>query len=258
MTKKHRINLHKIYSILLSISIFVAGICLIYGCLTIYFTGEHSYSPEIVAETFKSISIPIYLCLALTLASFVWEYISPSVTGKSKGTKDYANIIKKLSEKKDFTCDDNSIVQLIFKERKRRKTHAAIRFCVILLACVCFFVYALNSNNFHQSEINKSMIKAMWVLIPCLIVAFTYSVFTAYFYIKSFEKELDLIKKLPALDSTDKVTESNVVSNNFLNIIRIFIVLIAIAVIIYGYFAGGTADVLTKAINICTECIGLG
>ena len=30
------------------------------------------------------------------------------------------------------------------------------------------------------------------------------------------------------------------------------------ACLIGGAFAGGWADVLTKAINICTECIGLG
>ena len=32
----------------------------------------------------------------------------------------------------------------------------------------------------------------------------------------------------------------------------------AVGLLLYGFFAGGTADVLTKAVNICTECIGLG
>ncbi|MBQ8324841.1 MAG: thioredoxin [Clostridia bacterium] len=34
--------------------------------------------------------------------------------------------------------------------------------------------------------------------------------------------------------------------------------LIAVALIVLGRTSGGAADVLTKAINICTECIGLG
>lgn len=258
MTKKHSINLHKIYTILLSISIIATGICLIYGCLTIYFTGERSYSREIVAETFKIISIPVYTSIVLTIASFFWEFISPSVADKSKATKDYANIIKKLAAKKDLTSTDNSLVQSILSERKKRKTHAVIRLCVILLSCLCFLVYALNSNNFHQSEINESVVKAMWVLIPCLIAAFSYSVFTVFFCINSLERELDLIKKLPVLDSTPEAAESDIVSNRSLNNMRVFIILIAIVVIVYGYLTGGTADVLTKAINICTECIGLG
>ena len=42
------------------------------------------------------------------------------------------------------------------------------------------------------------------------------------------------------------------------NIVRFALLFIGVGILIYGYFAGGTADVLTKAINICTECIGLG
>ena len=36
------------------------------------------------------------------------------------------------------------------------------------------------------------------------------------------------------------------------------ILAVAVSILIYGYMNGGTADVLTKAINICTECVGLG
>ena len=40
--------------------------------------------------------------------------------------------------------------------------------------------------------------------------------------------------------------------------IRIGIAVVAVALIIAGIANGGMADVLAKAINICTECIGLG
>ncbi|MBR2311262.1 MAG: thioredoxin [Oscillospiraceae bacterium] len=33
---------------------------------------------------------------------------------------------------------------------------------------------------------------------------------------------------------------------------------VAVVCILVGYFSGGTEDVLTKAVNICTECVGLG
>lgn len=32
----------------------------------------------------------------------------------------------------------------------------------------------------------------------------------------------------------------------------------AVVSLVYGFIAGGTADVLAKAVNICTECVGLG
>ncbi|MBE6809978.1 MAG: thioredoxin [Ruminococcaceae bacterium] len=40
--------------------------------------------------------------------------------------------------------------------------------------------------------------------------------------------------------------------------IKIIIIVVAISAIIFGALIGGFADVLTKAVNICTECIGLG
>ena len=35
-------------------------------------------------------------------------------------------------------------------------------------------------------------------------------------------------------------------------------ILVALGMLLYGLFSGGAADVLTKAVNICSECIGLG
>ena len=43
-----------------------------------------------------------------------------------------------------------------------------------------------------------------------------------------------------------------------LKITRLVILGVAIVALILGAVFGGYADVLTKAVNICTECIGLG
>ena len=40
--------------------------------------------------------------------------------------------------------------------------------------------------------------------------------------------------------------------------VRLAVLIVAIVFIILGVMNGGMADVLGKAINICTECIGLG
>ena len=44
----------------------------------------------------------------------------------------------------------------------------------------------------------------------------------------------------------------------FTRIVRYSLLGIGITLLVYGFFAGGTRDVLTKAVNICTECVGLG
>ncbi|MBR0367262.1 MAG: thioredoxin [Clostridia bacterium] len=40
--------------------------------------------------------------------------------------------------------------------------------------------------------------------------------------------------------------------------IQILLIVAAIVLIIVGAFNGSARDVLYKAINICTECVGLG
>lgn len=143
MTKDNKIYFRSIYKILLSISIISAGICLIIGCVSIYFAGE-GYSREIVSNTFSKINIPIYICLCLVVGDAVWELISPT-------------------------------------EKKQ----------------------------------------------------------------KVFKKKVDDTKTYATTDNKTKIT-------------RLVVLGVAIAVLICGFAFGGYADVLTKAVNICTECIGLG
>ncbi len=140
MTKQNKLNFYIIYRILLSISIVVAGICLICGSLYIYFSGD-GYSRKIVINTFAKISIPIYVCIALIIGSF-------------------------------FVGD-----------KSRSKFY--------------------KPKNFNQTK----------------------------------EPVLDFKK---------------------LYIVKVVIIIVAITALIFGALAGGFADVLTKAVNICTECIGLG
>ncbi|MBR5524012.1 MAG: thioredoxin [Clostridia bacterium] len=39
---------------------------------------------------------------------------------------------------------------------------------------------------------------------------------------------------------------------------RSALLVLGVGAVLYGALSGGWLDVLTKAINICTECIGLG
>ena len=86
MTKDTIVRLRKIYKILLSISIIITGICLIYGCLSIYFSGN-DYSRDIVAKMFSQIDIPVFVSLALIVIDIIWELVSPSTSVPKKAKK---------------------------------------------------------------------------------------------------------------------------------------------------------------------------
>lgn len=259
MKKNILIRLHRIYGILLSISIMLAGICLIAGSLTIYFTGERTYSREIVAETFSSIALPVYTCLALTIIGFIWEFLSPTIMHKPKPFKAYELILERLICKRDLSKCDKTLLDAINKERNTRKLHVTIRTILLCIGCIVFLIYALNGNHFHQSEINTSMIHAMWLLIPCMAVPFIYAIFTFYYNEKSLQREVELLKQAPLFENEHTSEESSVkASAKTENIFRYTLLVVSIGILVYGFITGGTVDVLTKAINICTECIGLG
>lgn len=255
MTKESMVRAHRIYNILLSIVIVIAGICLIAGCLSIYLSGDKPFSRESVAATFSGIAFPVYLCLAMIILSFVLELISSSGKEKNPSQKPYAFMLSRLHSQKDLSqCDESSKAQILALQ-KNRKLHIIIRTIVLGVSSVIFLVYALNGDNFHQSEINSSMIKAMYVLIPCLLVSFGYALFVSIHNEKSIQKEIELMKQFPASRDSEETIDS---SEKNVNLVRSVVLVVAVIFAVYGFITGGTIDVLAKAINICTECIGLG
>lgn len=259
MTEKNLRKIFSIYRILLSVSIIAAGLCLIFGCLSIYFSKDHSYSRQIVAETFSTIAVPVYICLGLTAVSLVTEVLFPSFSVEHKTKISYKNRLELLISKKDLSVCTTEQLSAIEKERKIRKLITAFQAIVIAVCCVVFLIYALNSSNYDNSDINSSVINAMWVLLPCLGVTLIASVAAEVFRGKSFQRETLLVTKLPALksDSTDSRFDKSK-SDIKISVVRCAVLLLSIAILIYGFATGGVYDVLTKAVNICTECIGLG
>ena len=257
MTKENTQRIHRIFSILLSVVIVIAGLCLIVACVGIYQSGDKPFSREAVAKAFKPIAIPVYLCLILTIIGFIWEFFSPLSFKKAKSNKPYRLILSRLQETHDISTCDTSLRDAISAEQKKRKKLSIISTVIICAAGIIFLIYACNSGNFDKTDINGSMIKAMWVLIPCLAVSFACGLFTIISNDKSLRAEIELMKKIPVLKGSSK-PENTEISSRKTMIIRAVILIAAVALILLGYFSDGTADVLTKAINICTECIGLG
>lgn len=247
-----------IYGIVLGVMTVVAGICLIAACIGIYRSGgEQIYTAEKVTLAFSEISGPVYWCLAMIVLGFILDFALPNTDKKRKPEKNYAAILERLLAKRDLdTCADET-KQAIGKERALRRRDSIV--CLVLLA-VCsagFLIYGVNPANFHQSEINGSMVKAVAILFGCLAVPFGFSIFAAYRSKASLKREIELVKTIPAGEK--KVSSSPApAANRGLMVARCVVLSAAIVLVVYGFFAGGTADVLTKAINICTECVGLG
>lgn len=257
MTNQRAKQIRKIYGISLSAVLVIAGICLMAACCDIYFTGDRTFSREIVATHFSTVAVPVYLCLVMVILGFVLDIFLPGEKRKPDVEKQYGLILQRLHAKTDLSQCDESRRSAVLREQKTRKCHKTVSILLLVICSIVFLSYALNGNNFHQHEINDSMIQAMLLLAPCMLVPFAYSVFSAYYSRASMQREINLMKQIGFNRSPAPIAEK-AQSCKAAVILRCVIAAVAVAILVYGYTAGGTADVLTKAINICTECVGLG
>ncbi len=251
MTKQNKSRLLLIYNILLITSIIVAGICLIAGCLSIYYSGN-GYSSEAVTQTFSKVCIPIYICLGLIVGSFIINALLPS-SNKGKPVKHYNQMLANLLNSRDISqCQDE-----LKKINKNKLCFKFANLYIITMSSIYFFIYAINPKHFHQTEINDSMIKAMWVLCPLFLLCFTSAIISHYFTLSLTKKQIEILKILPKKEATSDTVKIKSDSKKIL-FTKIIIATVAVCILIFGTLTGGFSDVLTKAVNICTECIGLG
>ena len=254
MTKK---RIHMLYSIVLSTMLAISGICLCIACVGIYLSGKHPFSPEAVAGAFRTIAVPVYLCLALVIGGFLLERFCP---GEKKKTiaKQEAMLLMALQAKLDEAACTPEILAAITARRQQRSRIKSIGLALLILCSAVFLSYGLNPANFHQSEINTSMLRAMVLFFPCLVIPFAYGIFAAYAEKKSIRQEIELIRQALSEGARAQTPAVAPRQRSGLLYVRLAILCVGIAILVYGFFAGGTADVMTKAINICTECVGLG
>ena len=252
MSNKHIKSIQFVYKILLSILLIVAGACFIAASMHIYFTGEGIYTRAIVAEHFAAIAIPVYLCVAMIVVGLLLNWLLPNV-GKGGFTPQTYMVLSNAKKRRDLAQGDAAVVEQIKQHQRRRRTNAIIGWILLVAGSVIFLSYGCNGANFHSSEITSSMISAMWVLLPCMAVPFLWAVYAAFHAKESMQVELSLWRKLPMSDAVAEEMKAH----SFCWL-KALIVVAAVALIIFGFVTGGTADVLTKAINICTECVGLG
>lgn len=258
MTNKNAKRIRQIYAVALSIVIAAVGICLISACVSICQLGEHPFSREVVAEHFAPIAVPVWLCLGMIVVGFLLDWLLPEAKSNRVREKQNARTLQRLHSRIDLSQCDESLRTAVFACQNRRRAYRVVRTCLIVVCAVVFACYALNGSNFgDRTEITPSMIRAMYVLVPCCGVPFAWAVFTAYSSRASIEKEIELLKQAKPSGSPAPRAEA-APKQDHARLLRRVILAIGIVVLAYGFLTGGTADVLTKAVNICTECVGLG
>lgn len=246
-----------IYGIATSLALVVAGVLLMIACYGVYISGgPQIYTAEKVAEAFALVAIPVYIAAFLAVGGLILHLFLP-LEQKRKPEKNYNLMLRRLHQKTDlYACDDQNLVKAINRQNKLRNVHSVISVGLLLIGAIIFLIYACNGENFHSTEITESMIRAMKVLLPCLIVPFGYGIFTLYFQRVSIRKELELMKQVNS--PCQRIPFSLKENPKGLRIFQACVFIGVVVLVVLGIVGAGYSDVLTKAVNICRECVGLG
>ena len=254
---KKRVRL--LYGIMLSVMLTVTGVLLMIGCVNIYNIGGRPFTADNIAAEFSKIAVVVWITVAMVAIGVILALALPDEKAKLRAIVDKKTILARLSRRIDPAALPCDVAEKINKEKKLRKVFLISAIVLIVAAAIPAAIFAFNFNNFTADH-DASVLRACVLILP--LTFFGIGIATAYVLLESasIDRQLTLVKSAMAA-AGDKTadTECKKEASPWLTIgIRIAVAVVAIVFIVLGIFNGGIADVLAKAINICTECIGLG
>lgn len=268
MSQKVRGRIHLIYGLCLTVLIVAVGVCFALSCLSIYKSGGSPFTRESISAHFDRMAIPVYLCIAGVIGGMVLALALPLENGKIKPQRDGAVALEKLSAKLDLSVCDGSVQAGIRKERRFRRAVTIAAVGISVAALLPAVVWCVNPAHFSIENLNQDMVTAASILLPCAAVALGAWVTAVLLQGASVSRETSLVKaalvanKGQGIVSTPGIPgtcmEKRISTPRFVWIVRGVILVVGMVFVVLGVLNGGMADVLGKAIRICTECIGLG
>ncbi len=245
---------------LLAVMTLVVASLLIIQCISIYVAGtapsnlteagvriHDIYSREIVAAHWKPIAVPVLVWLVLLVICGVVCLVLPR-------------------EKRRLPAVEPEVALFLLRARRenteamRKEQHGrSVRRIVCLVWClVCAAlaaVYLLDVSHFTSWDLEQVMGQMLLHVAPPTVAAFAALLVLSVWEKDSARRENEMARTAPV--KKDKAPAPKQPGKNIV-IGRACLYAAAIALVVLGVMNGGMYDVLVKAINICTECIGLG
>lgn len=251
-----------VFSIVTSLLLVITGVLLMIACKSIYDMGNRPFTVENISAKFSKIDVVVYITLAAVVINGVLSLISAKKKAPQKTVVHKDKLLSKLEARLDVNSCDQNTLAAIKKEKKLR----IAAFCTAAFICIAaisvVLVYALDFSHFND-DYNQSVIALTAFTLPIFFIAAGTGFAMCLVSSASIDRQTALVKSaiangakadtLPA-DSKKGCKKG---ARTILGV-RLGVVAVALVFIVLGIVNGGMADVLSKAINICTECIGLG
>ncbi len=268
------------YGIALSLMTAVTGALFIWQTLDIYLSGgSRPFTREIVLERLNRIAPAFWIWVVMVAVGFIiWEVFA--VSCKRAPLKDDCYALRRLKKRVPEKVGESGLASL--KAVKRGELiNLIVKLCAaaLCLAGVAYGIaYLATASNFPKTDVNGEMLNMAAHLAPCVFAALLILCGVTLYLSLSAKKQLPHVKQLIASAKAGEkngveavyVTGNTAVadlygrwkalSNHryFILGVRIAIAVFAVTFIILGIVNGNMRAILIKAINICTECIGLG
>ncbi len=254
-----------IYSWVLALLVVAVGVCFVVSCVSIYRSGDSPFTRESVAAHFQRMAIPVWLCIAAIIGGGVLSLMWPH-DERFKPVREVANTLERLVDSYDLSTSPEALQATRASEQKRRLGMRIGEIAVCMAATGVALAWCLNKNHFAGSDKTADIRTAATVVLSCAAVAILLCILLEHVRRRSFARELAAVKAAIADTSVSRrtcgPTDSTGSGVSFRGVLqwslRGVIFAVAVAFILLGIGNGGMADVLGKAIRICTECIGLG
>ena len=217
------------------------------------------FTPDKIASQISEIALYIFIWLFFLLLGIVYNLFIKKPNGLldkddyKKRRSDFEYL--RLSKKIDDQAKGNQEYEFIDKQNRIIKILKIIALAVALSASVYAIIYLATPSNFTKENVNGEIVALVANVFPFYALVFVLFIGISYFEKQSRIKQLPYLKSITKSIKTKKENEENI---SLILIARISVAVVAIAFVIWGICNEGMREVFEKAINICTECIGLG
>lgn len=222
------------------------------------------YSREIVGQRLKTMIPWVCVWVAALIGAIVVAQLCPAPADHRRG-KDVMLDQKLMVARarlpqapKEGRQEEFDRAASRYQQLRRQEWILTIIVAVCTVACLILPVlYLLNGDNFPKKDITDEVTAAAWNVLPA--VAVLAADYIAYVYVRRQimrEEQAALKAAIAAGESCSQAPAQKKIP--WVRIARISLAVAGIALVILGVFNGSMQEVLTKAIKICTECIGLG
>lgn len=249
--------------------VFIGEIADIYLSASSLATSSYAYTPDALREHLIAPFVFLFLWIGVAIAAYIIFEVYPTPKARTSSKDDSRTLARLRSRIPEHGSSDSFIAARngIYDMRRVRTVVWSAAIAVCVAGAIYVLIYLLDPSHYHNSTdalhedaLNLVRHVISWTaasLIACFAAAGveTYAVRRQLDFAKTALKTGDR-STLPAPQISRPLSKKARLA--LLWTVRASVGVIATAFIIAGVFNGGADSVLVKAINICTECIGLG